>query len=244
MVKKLKILSTAVVFCFIAVLIPIAIMAANNVAPSISSTLQYLVEDIEGEFSYKIYGNADPATHDVSLAKLFYTAPNETTGHIEVLNSNNVVLPLGQAIQINHNGIVFDDTHRKVCFYFVFANTGENDPVIEDDDRSVDVRASSNNWSNFTEHISASWSYVIKQQNVGSPITEGDIDIDTNENTIQQGDADFALLSDVTIDPINTETQQFSYIIIKYELNLDDATSSFNTSMALTINLKSNQNSN
>ena len=240
MVKKLKLLSTLLVFCFVAIIIPIAILGANNVAPNVSSTLQYLVEDIEGEFSYKIYGNADPATHDVSLAELFHTEIIDD--EIVFKNIYGTVLPEGQEIQINHNGIVFDETHRKVCFYFVFANKGVNEVPAED--RSVDVRASSNNYSNFTEHISASWSYVIKPQDKNSQITEGDIDIDTNENTIVQGDADFALLSGVTIDSANTETEQYNYIIIKYELNLNDTTSSFNTSMTLTINLTSNQNSN
>lgn len=241
MVKKLKIISTVLVLCFVIAMIPIAILATRNMSPNVSSTLKYFVEDIEGQFFYKIIGNSQPQTNDVALSTLFYT--EKIDEEIITKNANGEILPQNQAVQINNINIEFDTSHQKVSYYFVFANFGVNE--IEGDDRSVNVKVSVNNWGNFDDFITATWSYNIMQIEQNSQITDLLVEsIGTDPNTVSQGDSNFDLLSisGTKLDPFDKETQKFNYIVMKYELNLSSTSTSFNTRLNLIINMTSNQN--
>lgn len=240
--KKGKLASTVVLTLFVAVMIPVAIFATANQTVGISNYVQFFVEDLEGKFYYAITGNRldknsqtssldvgyDPISNTITPQLLFKAEYSDTEDDYFVYNGTGGIV-LDQSIPVPQTaGIEFDETHDEINYYFVFINEAKTSEI---NSRSVFVTTKADHSLN-PEYVDTYWSYIIKTAGHSSEISP------LKTTGIWTTSIDNPTIFETGIEVLPQDRALYSYIILKYTLQLNSINIRFENDLNLTVTLK------
>lgn len=226
MSKKLQLTLNLIVIFIVIALIPLSIWATSVLNLSISNTIRFDVEDIEGYLSYQITGDSNPETNfSYAPGNVFTASYNDQEDRYVLQNPNGDEILDGQ-ISLVGNGLTFDHEHTLITYSFLFHNTGEknvNLSVSSDFDAEINL-ALNNVATTFKYEMFLSELTIIQQLPTFS------------ENAVTPAEKSFT----VVINKKNEISNAYSYILFTYQLDLTNlSTESFTTAISLNINLQS-----
>lgn len=243
MTRSAKLWSSIIVALFIAIMIPVAIFATQREAALIQNNVKFYVEDLEGEFYYAITGNSPDNGLNSSL-DVGYNAVSDTINPALVFQAEYVASKddyvvydalsskiASETISINQNkGLEFDINHTKINYYFVFINHAEY--FNAENTRSVFVTATAEHSINQSQ-VRTYWSYITKTATQPNIISTSPLNT-TGEWTTSINDP---IVFHTGIEVKAKEEANYSYIILRYTLELLSTTNELSQALNLTVSL-------
>jgi len=226
--KKRQLLLSFIVIGMAIILIPVSIWAANFLMLGVSNRIIFIVEDIEGIFSYQIAGNAVPEKNILySPGNIFTASYDDDSDRYILENSMGEEISGGIIINEPESGLEFDADNMIITYTFTFINLGKNDILLS----IASDNTSENNLA--TNNVQTSYKYEI---------------FDTTSNSVSYipnytinakipAEKSFETL----IQKKDEGTQEYKYIVFSYELKLTNPeTEYFSTAFEIEIGLKTN----
>ncbi|MDD3232019.1 MAG: hypothetical protein PHV79_01895 [Clostridia bacterium] len=226
--KKRQLLLSFIVISMAIILIPVSLWAANFLMLGVSNRIIFIVEDIEGVFSYQIAGNAIPGNNiSYSPGNIFTASYNELNDRYILENSIGEEISGGIVISKPEGGLNFDVDNMVITYTFSFINLGKNDISISvaSDNASENNLAANNVQTSYTYEVFETTNNTvpyIPDYSTSAKIPAGK----SFETLIQQKDEN---------------SQTYEYIVFSYELKLTNPQAEyFSTTFEIGIDLKAN----
>lgn len=223
--KKRQLLLSIAVISLTLILVPVSIWAANFLSIGISNKIMFIVEDIEGIFSYQILGNSDSSKNvEYSPGNVFTANYVDNEDRYVLKNDENEEILDEIVLDKPESGLEFDLENKIITYTFVFINLGQNDVKIT---VSSDERSENNLRAN---NVETQYKYQIFYSDIET-ISQLPI---LNEDSINPSAKAF----ETTVSKRTNDI--FQYIVFSYEMKLLDSQSEyFKTSFQININLSS-----
>lgn len=244
MTKKGKLVGTIVVLIFVAIMIPIAIFATQNVAQTqVANLVKYQAQYLDGVFYYAVTGNKldkdTYSTFDIGYTpssktinpELLFRASYDDTNDIDIVRDKNNAEITEPQIAVESKGLEFgkQENEKVISYYFIYANYAtENPQAGAFEDRSVTISVSTQ--TDLPAHVTKNWYYT---ENITTSDNVFTTFQDTNFNWTNNNDA---VANGIKVEARDNETT-YHYLILKFTLTLTEEIAFENANISLTINI-------